>query len=311
VARSATATFPLVPRQRISGLPFGGSNSLRRGRGTDVAALRPYAHGDTVSSIDWRASAKVSTARGGDEFLVRERFAEEAPRVVVLCDLSASMALYPPPFPWLAKAAAAREAVELIVRSATAGRAAVGYLDYAEAGARGGEPYWLRPRTRSPLEDVQARLDSAPHDAPADGAALGLDFLAHAARDLYAGTFVFVVSDFLEPPPRGAWLDPVARRWELVPVVVQDPLWEQSFPLAHGVGLPLVDPGTGRLREVRLTRAEARARREAHELRRRELLAEFAELAIDPVLIDTAEPTAIASVFLEWAATRRAATVRR
>jgi uncharacterized protein (DUF58 family) len=305
MARTATAVFPLVPRRRISGVPFGGSDSLRRGRGTDVAALRPYAHGDTVSSIDWRASAKLSTARGDDEFVVRERFADEATRVVLLYDRSPSLALYPPPFPWLAKREAAATAADLIARSAAAARAPLGYLDFADAADRGGEPYWIRPRARSPWQEVEARLATAAHDAPTDGVERGLSYLERSARDLFAGTFVFVVSDFLAPPPRSAWMGAVARHWEVVPVVVQDPVWEQSFPDVHGVAVPLVDPAGGGVLEVRLSRAEVRARRERHEQRRRDLLDDLAELGIDPVLVDSADPTAITRSFLEWADTRR------
>src|SRR3954454_10722604 len=111
------STFPLVPRYRLSGLPFGGSPSLRRGHGTDVAGSRAYMRGDPISTIDWRASARLSTARGRDEFVVRERYAEEAPRVVVFADRRPSMGVYGSPFPWLSKPDATRSATELIVRS--------------------------------------------------------------------------------------------------------------------------------------------------------------------------------------------------
>src|SRR5579862_2630963 len=96
---SRRTVFPLVPRYRVAGLPFGGTASLRRGHGSDVAGSRAYVRGDPLSTIDWRASARLSTARARDEFVVRERYAEEAPRVVVFSDLRPSMALYPEPFP--------------------------------------------------------------------------------------------------------------------------------------------------------------------------------------------------------------------
>src|SRR5437867_7518827 len=102
------STFPPVPNYRLSGFPFGGSPSLRRGHGSDVAGSRAYVRGDPISTIDWRASARLSTARGRDEFVVRERYAEEAPRVVVLADRRPSMSLYGEPFPWLSKSAAVR-----------------------------------------------------------------------------------------------------------------------------------------------------------------------------------------------------------
>ena len=89
--RAVTATFPLIPRRRVLGLPFGGLHSMRRGLGSDVAGSRPYQPGDDVDKIDWYASARLSLARGSEEFVVREHFADEAPRVVVLCDRRPSM----------------------------------------------------------------------------------------------------------------------------------------------------------------------------------------------------------------------------
>ena len=62
--------------------------------GHDVAGSRPYRPGDDMDSIDWAASARLSTARGSDEFIVRERFAEEAPKVVIVCDRRPQMACF-------------------------------------------------------------------------------------------------------------------------------------------------------------------------------------------------------------------------
>ena len=52
-------TFPLVPRHRLTGIPFGAALSTRRGRGMDLAGSRPYEPGDPISSIDWHASARL------------------------------------------------------------------------------------------------------------------------------------------------------------------------------------------------------------------------------------------------------------
>ena len=98
-----TATFPLIPRRRVLGLPFGGLHSMSRGLGSDVAGSRPYKPGDDVDKIDWYASARLSLARGSEEFVVREHFADEAPRVVVLCDRRPSMSVFPDGWPWLSK----------------------------------------------------------------------------------------------------------------------------------------------------------------------------------------------------------------
>src|SRR6516164_1745036 len=93
----AAATFPLVPRRRVIGLAFGGMRSARRGLGSDVAGSRPYHPGDDIDTIDWNASARLSAARGTDEFIVREDFADESPRVVVVCDRRPELAVGAPP----------------------------------------------------------------------------------------------------------------------------------------------------------------------------------------------------------------------
>ena len=58
--------------------------------------------------IDWKLSARLSSIRGDAEFLVREDFADEAPRAVFVGDRAPSMSLYPDDLPWLSKPAALR-----------------------------------------------------------------------------------------------------------------------------------------------------------------------------------------------------------
>jgi uncharacterized protein (DUF58 family) len=301
------AIFPLVPRYRLTGLPFGSARSTRRGRGSDLAGFRAYVPGDPISTIDWRASARLSSARGDDEFVVRERFADEAPYIVVVVDRRPSMNLYPHWSPWLAKPEAARVATEAIVASAIAARGAVGYLDCASGRDGTHDPFWISPRGRSPLELIEERTRTAGFDAAAGSLGRGIEYLARSAASLGAGAFVFVLSDFLDPPPRELWLFGTARRWELVPVVIQDPVWEQSFPAIGPVIVPIADPGDGTVFEVRLSRSEARVERTQRERARSELLAVFASLGLDPVLLDRSDPDSIHRAFLEWAERRRRA----
>ncbi len=294
--RGSELTFPLVPRRRLIGLFFGGLQSARRGVGSDVAGSRPYNPGDDVDLIDWAASARVSSARGTDEFVVRQTYADEAPRVVVLCDRRPEMRLHEPPLPWLSKATAMRNAVELISESAARSRGFIGYLDYA-----GGEPFWRPPQSERELWQIRDRHLAWPEfAAPEDNLELAFDHLAHHRVSLPPGSFLFVVSDFLAPPSDAAWIRALGHLWDVVPVVIQDPVWEQSFPDVAGLAVPFRDPTSGRLTEIRLTRKEARERREANEARFAALLESFVGLDVEPVLISTSDPEAILSAFLDW-----------
>ena len=288
-----SATFPLIPRRRVLGLPFGGLHSLRRGLGSDVASSRPYEPGDDVDTIDWAASAKLSLARGSEEFVVREHYAEEAPRVVCLADRRPSMSLFSEEWPWLRKPRALAEAVRLIGASAIAARGLLGYLDEAE-----GDPSWLPPRGSHELSQVERER---PFQAPGDTIERGLAFLVRQRRDLPAGSFLFVCSDFLAPPPREAWLRALERRWEIVPVVIQDPVWEQSFPDVAGALLPFADPETGKVSLVRLPASEVAARRASNEERFRSLLYGLRGLDLDPVVVSSHEHKDVVYSFLTWA----------
>src|SRR5262249_21376218 len=84
--------LPRIPSRRSRALGIAGRASRRRGSGDEIAGSRPYRRGDAIRLIDWAASARLSTARGSDEFVVRDHFAEDAIRVVVVLDRGPTMA---------------------------------------------------------------------------------------------------------------------------------------------------------------------------------------------------------------------------
>ena len=293
--------FPFLPRRRhLVGLPFGGVASRRIGHGTDVIGSRAYQPGDPVSSIDWFASARLSAATGRGEFVVRTRSADEAPRVLVVADRRPAMELYEPPFPWLSKRRALAEATTAIAASAAIGNTEIGSIDF---GA--GEPHWLAPTRRGGPERVAERQEAAPFDAPEDTVAAAFAFLRAHRVELASGTFVFVVSDFVAGPDDDTWLSASAHGWDLIPVIVQDPVWERSFPAVGSVVVPIRDPHSRRVLPLRLSRREALARRRANEERFDDLLRRFVSLELDPIVIESDEPDAIDRVFEQWAEERR------
>jgi len=299
--RAARLTFPLVPRRRVHGVSFGTMRSLRRGSGTDIAGSRPYRPGDDMDAIDWAASARLSTAKGRDEFVVRERFAEEAPKIVIACDRRPQMAHFASPLPWLDKPEAMRHTVELVLASAGAAGGFVGYLDYAD-----GDPHWRQPKgERKLIELKDERLWSMEYGGPADWLERSFEHLANHPRAVSPGTFVFLLSDFVPAVRDDVWLTAIANRWDLVPVVIQDPVWEQSFPDVSGIVVSLRDPATGRVRSVRLRKKEVEARRAANELRLQELTETFRRLDVDPILLGSSERSDILAHFLVWTDLRR------
>jgi len=311
VVEAPAEPIPLYPRRRLLGTAPGGSTSLRRGGRADVASSRPYRPGDHFRTIDWKSSARLSSARNSDEFIVRERFADETPAVVLVVDRRPEMALYPPELPWLRKAAAVRAVAQVLVASALNQRALVAYLDYGSHsdGSGAGVPFWEPPRAQANVwnSGLRERLDGyldLPFDAPEDNLERALAFLGTVRSAVPIGSFVFVVSDFIQAPSAEAWAHAVDRGWDVVPVIVQDPVWEQSFPPIDGVMVALADARGAGARPVRLQPAEVEVRRAHNKDRLRTLRADFLRLGLDPVLVDDASPAAVHATMLDWANAR-------
>ena len=138
--------------------------------------------------MDWHASAKLSAARDADEFVVRAHQADEAPRVVLVCDRRPAMSVFGAPFPWLSKPAALRAAAQLIVLSAVAARGDVGALDYAGAAARHGDPYWLPPGGRGVMWLIEQRQAAETgFDAPDDNLEQAIAYLGRMRSRIAPG----------------------------------------------------------------------------------------------------------------------------
>jgi hypothetical protein len=286
-------TFPLIPRRRVVGAAFGGVRSARRGHGSDVAGSREYRPGDDVAWIDWPSSARLSAARDSDVFIVHELFADESPCVVVVADRNPTMGIGASLLRSLDKPRALLECIDLIGLSGEVARSVTGYVDHAD-----GEEYWLAPRSK---RLAPPGTFDRPFHAPADAVRLGLEHLDRHRRALPTQAFVFVVSDFLVPPDLTVWQRALEHRWELVPVVVQDPVWERTFPAVGALTIPYAVPGTRRVVPVYLTRAEAERQRVENEERSSELKRGFRALGIEPVEIASHQPGDVLAAFLRWA----------
>lgn len=297
----AATVFDIDPRVRIIGSLLGQSRSRRRGNSQDVVGSRPYVPGDDVRRIDWAASARLTSSSGQEQFVVREFYAEESPTVVVAVDRAPTMALYPSWLPWLHKPAAVTECVSAILASASQHRSLATVTSSACELLE-------QPLPVGPTPTTEMALDADPEDS-AEPQWLG-PLLLGAHRWLPPGTLVVVLSDFLRGADDSLVGLALDFEWELVPIVLSDPRWERSFPVAvGGMTLPLAD-ASGRLQPRRISFREAADRRDENERRTEALLLEFRDAGFPPVLVDEASPEAIVGSFVEWSIEREAVSVR-
>ena len=233
----------LTVRRRLDGLLQGSYQGFLPGPGSEAGEARPYEPGDDVRRIDWNVTARTTVAH------VRNEVADRELETWVVVDRSASLDF----------GTARCEKRDL----ALAAVAAVGFLT-ARLGNRMGavvvqKGVAERVPARPGREGLFALLHRVATTAPADGAgptdlAAGL---ALASRLASRRGLVVVVSDFLAPDGWERPLRALAARHDALAVEVVDPR-ELELP---DVGLlTVVDPETGRRREVQTARTSLRAR---------------------------------------------------
>jgi len=211
-------------------------------------------------------------------------------------DRRPSMAHMAAPLPWLSKPDAMRISIDLVTQAAAQARSLVGYVDF-----KGSEPTWSPPTSERETRELgEGHRDTSGFDAPANAMSLALAHLAEHRRSLPSGSFVFLFSDFVEAPSEDDWLRAIELRWDIVPVVIQDPVWEQTFPYVDNIAFPFADPRTGRVTHIRMSAEEANARREHNEHRLRALFKHLRVLGVEPILVSSADPQQILLAFSGW-----------
>src|SRR5688572_20102986 len=205
----------------------GQYQSVFKGRGMAFSEVRQYLPGDDVRLIDWNVSARMN------EPYVKLFVEEREMTVMLLIDMSASGL-----FGSIAqsKREVAAEVAALVAFSAIKNNDRVGLIIFTDQVERFVPP---KKGKKHVLRVISEILTYEPR-SPRTNLGVGLDFLGRIAR---RRAVAFMVSDFLASPAQyERSLRITARRHDLVPVTVTDPL-EEAFP---DVGLlELEDPETG------------------------------------------------------------------
>jgi uncharacterized protein (DUF58 family) len=214
----------ITTRKVVSALLAGSYHSVFKGRGMAFSEVRQYHPGDEVRTIDWNVTARMNDA------YVKVFSEERELTVMLLVDVSASAEFGSKARP---KAETCAEVAAQIAFSAIANNDRVGLVLFSDQVEKVVPPRKGRKHVLRVVSDI---LSYAPKSTGTD-LAEGLTWLSHAAR---RKTVTFLISDFLtegyEKPLRI-----VARKHDVVPVVVFDP-FEEQFP---SLGLvELEDPET-------------------------------------------------------------------
>jgi len=223
---------------RLVSETFAGEyQSVFKGHGIEFAEVREYAHGDDVRSIDWNV-----TARLGKPFV--KRFVEERELTLMLaCDISGSQHFGTKD---KFKSEIAAELSALFAFSALQNSDKIGLMLFTRQ-----TELYIPPRKgrRHVLRLIRELLAHQPRDKGTDLAAA----LNSLNRVFKRRGILILISDFMDSGYEKPF-SIAARRHDLIPVVIEDPL-EYRMPRLPVI-LDVADPETGERRSLDLSSEE-------------------------------------------------------
>ena len=199
----------IITRRLVQDQMAGSYHSVFKGRGMSFDEVRPYQPGDEVRLIDWNV-----TARTGDPY-VKEFVEERELNVVVAVDVSSSMSTGSGAS---SRRDAAAEIAATVALSAIHNGDRVGLLLFAE-GYRSFVP---PKRTRGHGLRVISEVLAA--NPPRSAGTNLKEAIAYLGLILKRRAVVFLVSDFLDVAGMEREIRTLARRHDVIPLHVQDPL---------------------------------------------------------------------------------------
>ena len=215
--------IPFIPRFKLRNRFPGEWESVWRGEsGIEFAESKPFEPGDDPRDIDIRYLAQT-----GEEYIVRRAETRQM-KVYAWADFSASMQRFDQML--FAKKPDVRDiAIGLILYSAAKLYAPVGFYPFGLANGKFFPPRTGESYCEAIMDGVAAT--EKPHPFVSSGAEKTFSDLTRLA---YPRNMVFMISDFqqrLFDKDFAGILRPVAARFDLIPVVIIDPLQVGSQPL--------------------------------------------------------------------------------
>lgn len=269
--REVLRRLELDVTRRLDGLLHGDHRGLVPGHGAELGETRQYAPGDDVRRIDWNVTARLSEPH------IRQTIAERELETWLVVDRSARLDF----------GTTSMEKRDLALAAA----GAMGFLTSAD-GNRIGAVLAGRGETRTiPAKGTKKHLLRILHDIAdtprADGGGatdLG-QALSRLSRIAKRRGLLVVISDFRVEPGWESVLGHLRTTHDILAVEVTDPR-EMILP---DVGLlSIIDPATGREREIATNKKSVRdAYSKAATDRRDKLAGELRSLRIDHLELST------------------------
>ena len=250
--------------------------SAFKGQGIEFAEVREYTPGDDIRSIDWNV-----TARTGVPYIKKYNEEREL-TLMIACDVSGSQRFGSSN---KLKQETAAELAALFAFSAIKNSDKVGLMLFSDQ-----VELFLPPR-KGKKHVLRLIRELVAFEPRRQGTDIGL-CLETLSKVIKRQGILILISDFLAPV--SSFAKPfklAARKFDLIPVVVQDPL-ETRLPPLHAC-LDVADPETGEADFWCLSSGEINQALAQHSREQMAALqALFNPYKIEPIRVDTALPPA-------------------
>ncbi len=215
----------ITTKKVVSSVLSGQYHSVFKGRGMAFSEVRQYQPGDEVRTIDWNVTARMNDA------FVKVFTEERELTVMLLLDVSASETFGSRK---QSKAEIAAEVAAQVAFSAISNGDRVGLILFSDRVEKVVPPRKGRSHVLRLISDI---LSFQPQGTKTD-LACGLTYLTQISKRKSVAFFIsdFIAKGFEKP------LRIVARKHDLVPVVLVDP-FEEKFPSLGLVDLEDVETG--------------------------------------------------------------------
>ena len=250
--------------------------SAFKGQGIEFAEVREYTPGDDIRSIDWNV-----TARTGIPYIKKYNEEREL-TLMIACDVSGSQRFGSGA---KLKQEVSAELASLFAFSALHNSDKVGLLLFSD------KIELFVPPKKGKKHILRLIRELVAFEPKSRGTDIGL-CLETLSKVIKRQGILILISDFLAPA--ASFAKPfklAAKKFDLIPVLVQDKS-EQALP-SLPVCLDVTDPETGENDFLCLSSAELNAAlADAARTRMQNLKALFNPFKIEPIVVDTAHPTA-------------------
>lgn len=226
-AKPSFQRLDLAAKGLVNTNVMGGYSSTFKGQGLEFSSYRAYSNGDDATNIDWTASSRAR------KLLVKEFVEERDIDIYFLVDVSSRMTLGTTS---KLKAEYAAEIVSAFSNSALRAGDHVGLVMFADKIS-----HVVRPEAG--MKHFHVILDALSKVSNYGGGTNFTGAMEYALRNFKKNSIVILISDFAGNVDYEEDLKYMAKKFDLVGLMIQDPI---DIELPEGVGQVVVqDPVTG------------------------------------------------------------------